>query len=241
HLQTYQLSRDTATDASAVPFRGTMKFSPIYLSIIVGLSCAGRTLGFVGTVPHLQPSRACGALSSTCRAQLYNWPSSAVARSKELGKTRKHGRNGLFMRGAEEVPIGARMLGTLPYLLPMLDGLDTGRYVFQAIPPLKSAFFTALAPGVALWDHLPYLPVVVFIGLSIVSRQQSISRFIRFNIQQAILVDIALILAGLLIALVKFVTPMGSIPVTNFFFYCLMGAIVYATIENLRGRVPNQV
>lgn len=33
----------------------------------------------------------------------------------------------------------------------------------------------------------------------------------------------------------------GTEVVTNFSFYCLVAAVAYATTENVRGRVPNQV
>lgn len=67
------------------------------------------------------------------------------------------------------------------------------------------------------------------------------ARFIRFNVQQAILVDILTVVLGLLGTAAGYVMPEGEQFMTNFAFYCLVGAVVYAVAETARGRMANQV
>lgn len=67
------------------------------------------------------------------------------------------------------------------------------------------------------------------------------SRFVRFNVQQAILVDILTVVLGLLGTAAGYVTPEGEQFMTNFAFYCLVGAVAYAVAETARGRMANQV
>lgn len=66
-------------------------------------------------------------------------------------------------------------------------------------------------------------------------------RFIRFNVQQAILVDILTVVLGLLGTAAGYVMPEGEQFMTNFAFYCLVGAVAYAVAETARGRKANQV
>lgn len=67
------------------------------------------------------------------------------------------------------------------------------------------------------------------------------ARFIRFNVQQAILVDILTVVLGLLGTAAGYVAPEGEQFVTNFAFYCLVGAVAYAVAETARGKMANQV
>lgn len=66
-------------------------------------------------------------------------------------------------------------------------------------------------------------------------------RFVRFNIQQAILVDVCTIVLGLLGSAVGYLDPEGEQVLTNFAFYCLVAAVVYAVVETVRGRTANEV
>lgn len=126
--------------------------------------------------------------------------------------------------------------------MPLLDGIEEGKNLFRVLPELKSVVYTVLAPPLALWDNVPFLPLVTFILLTIIAREQNTSRFVRFNIQQAILVDVLSIVLGLFGSGLGLIVPDGGTEVvTNFSFYCLVAAVAYATTENVRGRVPNQI
>ncbi|CAN0170609.1 unnamed protein product [Ectocarpus sp. 12 AP-2014] len=142
--------------------------------------------------------------------------------------------------GGKGESVRNRALGTVVYLLPMLDGLDCGRDVFHAVPMLGSLVHGVLAPALAIWDNVPFMPLVMFIILQVSVRRQDTSRFIRFNVQQAILVDILTVVLGLLGTAAGYVAPEGEEFVTNFAFYCLVGAVAYAVAETARGKIANQ-
>lgn len=78
--------------------------------------------------------------------------------------------------GGGQLPIQIRLLATLPYLMPLLDGIEEGKNLFRVLPELKSVVYTVLAPPLALWDNVPFLPLVTFILLTIIAREQNTSR-----------------------------------------------------------------
>lgn len=78
--------------------------------------------------------------------------------------------------GGGKLPIQLRLLATLPYMMPILDGIKNGDNVFRLVPELKSAVYTVLAPLLAVWDNIPFLPLLTFILLSIYAREQNSSR-----------------------------------------------------------------
>lgn len=72
--------------------------------------------------------------------------------------------------------MGIRLLGTIPYLLPLLDGIQEGDNLFRALPGLRGAVYTVLGPFLALWDNVPFLPLITFIFMALAAREQNTSR-----------------------------------------------------------------
>ncbi|KAG2496119.1 hypothetical protein HYH03_005722 [Edaphochlamys debaryana] len=90
-----------------------------------------------------------------------------------------------------------RVLAALPYILPYFDAVMYGRYLFYMYPWVKTAV-TPLLPAMSLYHSLPMGSFLVFFGLYLgVVNNQSLSRFVRFNAVQAILLDILLVLPRL--------------------------------------------
>ena len=79
-----------------------------------------------------------------------------------------------------------RLFGCLPYILPILDGFSYGAYVYANVPLIGDAAVTA-APAVGAFQESPFSGFVLFIGLSFFTRNAALPRFVRFNIQQALL------------------------------------------------------
>ena len=131
-----------------------------------------------------------------------------------------------------------RLFACLPYILPVLDGFSYGAYIYSTIPPLGQAAMT-VAPAVGAFQNSPFSGFVFFIGLSLFTRNAGLTRFVRFNIQQALLLDIALIIPGLF----------GAIPVprelqilgSNFVFYAWVLVVLYSWSCNIRGKTPDAV
>ena len=98
----------------------------------------------------------------------------------------------------EEYDFSERAIAALVYMLPLLDGLKYSKFLFMQAPAL-SLVLLPIAPLIQLWGSLGFLQVVVFFGTYLgVVQNQNMKRFVRFNAQQAVLLDILLIVPDLL-------------------------------------------
>ncbi|KIY99384.1 hypothetical protein MNEG_8578 [Monoraphidium neglectum] len=92
-----------------------------------------------------------------------------------------------------------RLLASLPYLLPLLDTLPYGRFIFLQYPYVARAL-APLAPLNALYHLFPFFPFIVFLGVyGGIVNNTSLSRYIRYNAAQAVLLDILLIIPQVLL------------------------------------------
>jgi hypothetical protein len=127
--------------------------------------------------------------------------------------------------------------------LPLLDGDIFGQYIYQRVPPLKFLDDLFIAPLVSIFQSFPFLGLILFLLLSIGSRNvDGMSRAVRFNAQQAVLIDIALIFPTLIgEGLDGFVPRMYEEMGHNLVYYFLMSSLVYSVVMNLRGKKPNGI
>ena len=138
-------------------------------------------------------------------------------------------------RGSTTVP--DRIFASLPYLLPLIDGLWFGRFLFTQFPVLQ-LLLIPLAPLIAIFG-LPLASVIIFFALYLgVVRNENISHFIRFNAMQAILLDIVLMLCGLVLPIFSNGLQVAFIAETlyNMVFLGAFAAFVYAVVQSLLGR-----
>lgn len=135
-----------------------------------------------------------------------------------------------------------RALSCLPYLLPILDGDRYGRFIFGVFPALGMIDYTLLGPLKAIYTSVPFLNLGIFILFTSLARNESIPKSVRYNMQQAVVVDILLIFPSLLGQITggfapAFLTEAGC----NFVFYALVATVGYAIFSNATGRIPNQI
>ncbi|MEG4938698.1 Tic20 family protein [Microcoleus sp. F4-D5] len=138
-------------------------------------------------------------------------------------------------RGSTTVP--DRIFASLPYLLPLIDGLTFGAFLFRQFPVLQ-LLFIPLAPLMELY-RLPFASLIIFFALYLgVVRNENISHFIRFNAMQAILLDIVLMLCGLVLPIFSKGLQVAFIAETlyNMVFLGALAAFVYAVVQSLLGR-----
>lgn len=135
-----------------------------------------------------------------------------------------------------------RIFASLPYLLPLIDGLITSlRFnmsLFRLFPVLE-LLFMPLAPLITLYISFPLASLIVFFALFLlVVRNERISHFIRFNTMQAIMVDIALFLCQLILMVLSRASGLGFVlqVFANFVFLGVLAVFVYSVIQSLRGR-----
>ena len=136
------------------------------------------------------------------------------------------------------ITVRDRIFACLPYLLPLIDGLMFGRYLFNQFPALQ-ALFVPLAPVLLIYSTIPFAGLIIFFALYLlVVRNERINHFIRFNTMQAILIDIILALCGLILPIL---TPIPSIEfaietLVNTIFLGVVVAVIYAVAQSLLGR-----
>jgi len=130
-----------------------------------------------------------------------------------------------------------RIFACLPYLLPLLDGLPYGGYLFEQFPPLR-LILIPLAPLLEIYRGIPFVGLIIFFALFLlVVRNNNISHFIRFNTMQAILLDIVLILCGLILSILG--RGLGGFileTLSNMIFLGILGSFIYAVVQSAIGR-----
>lgn len=139
-----------------------------------------------------------------------------------------------------------KLVSILPYLLPLLDGLQFGRFLLEG---QDNPAIAVLAVLYTFYRSIPFSGFVAFLALSVLSGNLAINRQIRFNMQQAIYFDIALFvpslltslgglaLSGLGVQIPEAVSQLGSDAV----FLTLLAGIGYAIVSSLLGITPDKV
>jgi hypothetical protein len=117
-----------------------------------------------------------------------------------------------------------RFFGCLPYLLPIADVHTFGIFLFDQFPKLEQLYIP-LAPLLAI-NNIRFGGFILFIALYLgVVNNPQISRFIRFNTLQAILIGILISLCSLILQYILIpIIAMG--PITQ----VLMNSLFLGTI-----------
>ncbi len=137
-----------------------------------------------------------------------------------------------------------RVFACLPYIIPLISVLGFGIFLFKQLPILQ-ILFLPLAPFVLIIGQLNSLLagfgdlLILLALLLLVVRNPDISRFIRFNTMQAILLDIVVSIAGLIAQYL--ITPVfgtsGLIMETlsNMVFLGIVAACGYSIFQSALG------
>jgi len=81
----------------------------------------------------------------------------------------------------------------LPYLLPLLDTLPYGRFLFLEYPYVARVLLPPLGPLNSLYHLFPFSGLLVFLAVySGIVNNQNLSRFTRLAACQAVVLDILL-------------------------------------------------
>lgn len=134
--------------------------------------------------------------------------------------------------------VSDRIFASLPYLLPLINGLLFGSFLFRQFPALQ-VIFVPLIPVLAIYSSVPFASLIVFFALYLlVVRNERISHFIRFNTMQAILLDVVVFLCSIVLQILSPVpgTAFAIETLTNTIFLGLVAAVVYGIAQSLLGR-----
>ena len=148
-------------------------------------------------------------------------------------------------RGTEDVEGVDILKSCFPYLLPLCDGDHFGRYIYHDIPPLGFLDALFIGPLSEFVTGVPFLGVILFVALTLGTRSNTeMSWNVRFNAQQAALLDVALIVPELIGSAFEGqdVPRYIQAPCMNFVWYCYMAMALYSIYSNvvLRKR-PDQI
>jgi len=138
----------------------------------------------------------------------------------------------------EGPPIWQRLLAALAYLLPWSDVLPFGTGLFGMFPALQWLAVPAL-PLQVLERAVPFGGLVLFLLLFlVVVRNAQVPYLIRFNVLQAILIDIVLVLLTLAFQLV--LAPLGGgfliRTLSNTIFLGTLLLVAFGVVQSLRGK-----
>lgn len=138
----------------------------------------------------------------------------------------------------QDPPIWQRLLAAAAYLLPWSDAIPFGRALFGLFPALQWLSVPAL-PLAVLEQAVPFGGLVLFLVLYLaVVRNPRVPYGIRFNVLQAILIDIVLVLVSLAFQLL--LSPLGGgfayRTLSNTVFLGALVLVAFGVIQNLRGK-----
>ncbi|MGB7443673.1 MAG: Tic20 family protein [Coleofasciculaceae cyanobacterium] len=134
-----------------------------------------------------------------------------------------------------------RIFACLPYLIPLFEVVrQFGMPLLQQFPALQ-IILIPLIPVQFIYRALPFglAGIIIFFMLFLlVVRNERIPHFIRFNTMQAILLDIALFLIGLILGVLS--PALGNNLLTetlvNVVFLATLAACGYSVVQSLMGR-----
>lgn len=140
-----------------------------------------------------------------------------------------------------------KIVSVLPYLFPLIDGLQFARFFIEGNPDSPLATAALIAYG--LYRSIPLSGFLSFVTLNFLSSNPKLNKLVRFNMQQAVYLDIALFAPALLVALgAGLLTQLGvQIPASaaelgsDAMFLTLLGTIGYTSISSLLGQVPDKL
>ncbi|MEI3648739.1 MAG: Tic20 family protein [Dolichospermum lemmermannii FEM_B0920] len=140
-------------------------------------------------------------------------------------------------RGSTTFP--DRIFACLPYLLPLIDSLGFGSFLFRQFPVLE-VLLIPLQPVLIVYGSLGQIgQLIVFFALfMLVVRNEKINHFIRFNTMQAILLDIVIFLCSVLLRILTSIPGSGFAMETlaNTIFLGILAAVGYSVFQSLMGK-----
>eukprot|EP00980_Cylindrotheca_fusiformis_P000283 scaffold66_cov115-Cylindrotheca_fusiformis.AAC.15 len=147
----------------------------------------------------------------------------------------------------DEPTASDKALSVAPYLLPLLDSLQFA--AFFAVNHPDNVFAQAAAVAYGIYRSIPFGGFLAFFALSYFSTNPSLNKLVRFNMQQAIFLDIALFFPGILSFLYS--AAASNLPLnlpteaieygSDAVVLAMLASIAYATASSLMGKTPDKL
>lgn len=145
----------------------------------------------------------------------------------------------------DSTPWSERVFGALPYLLPLMDAIvyGDGQYIMRQFPTITSIGLLPIIPLVQIYAQfirlIPFAGLILFMGLFFaVVRNENISRFIRFNVLQAILLDLVLMVCNLVLPIISQGLQLALLTETlfNTIFLGIFAIFTYSVFKTVQGQ-----
>lgn len=150
-----------------------------------------------------------------------------------------------------------KVLSSLPYLIPILESLAFGLFLFVQFPVLQFLLIPFVPLSAIYFFSIGGIPLVrfaLFFGLYAgVVRNEDLNHFLRFNTMQALLLSIVIALCSLAVDLLGilrltnlgFSVPVGGaaapVVIVVLFGTIFLGAVgtsIFSIVQSLRGLYP---
>jgi uncharacterized membrane protein len=141
-------------------------------------------------------------------------------------------------RNKTRAPAKDRLLAILPYLIPMMGCIAFTNDGFEQFP-LTHEFLDWFTRPMMIFYSNGFIPFLSFFGLFLaVVRNPKVPHFIRYNTMQAIMLDICIMLAGLIMQYIPMFLACGWVGgmVEVFAFMNGTYAIFYSVFNALQGK-----
>jgi hypothetical protein len=136
-----------------------------------------------------------------------------------------------------------RFKACVPYLLPLIDGHHFAKYICLRFPIIGAIDSFTIGPLADIADSIPFATLILFLILSLGTRNPEMSKSLRFSAQQAVLIDVSLILPELTASAfggIKEFSPFFE-PMSNFTTYYYLTLCIYSIASNIRGQKPDKI
>ncbi|GER47893.1 Ycf60-like protein [Striga asiatica] len=140
------------------------------------------------------------------------------------------------------IPAADRLISASSYFLPLFNGLQYGRFLFARYP-IAAAPFEPLLPLISLYHSVPYASFVTFFAFYLgVVRNPNLSRYARFNVLQALVLDVLLVLPVLLQRIIAPGRSGIALKLTAWaysgLFVFVVACFLYGLVSSVLGKTP---
>merc|ERR1712216_221416 len=139
--------------------------------------------------------------------------------------------------------MGDRVIACLPYLVPVLGSMRYARFMVQWFPNAMRMLYMPLQPLYQLYHSFPFAPLVIFFGIYIgLVNNRSMSRFVRYNALQAIMVDVLMLFPAMVETVFR--PPMYGwglkvyALLTSSIWTVVFAVCAFCVFNNLLGKLP---
>mmetsp|Transcript_135350 Transcript_135350/g.432099 ORF Transcript_135350/g.432099 Transcript_135350/m.432099 type:complete len:470 (-) Transcript_135350:182-1591(-) len=134
-----------------------------------------------------------------------------------------------------------RILACLVYILTLADGFRIAVPIVMT-QPIIAALFTPLALVSALISAVPFGSGILFLLFVTLAQNKELPRLLRFNLEQAVLLDVALVVPNLLVVgATEAGAPDVGFVVGGVFFVALLLVVGYCWSSSSKGEEPDGI